>query len=213
MADTGKRTALVEAIAVSLGLIVFAFFIPARFPVILPAFIALLLPAWLIGRNFNSPADYRRFTGEDIKMRLLVSLLAAGIVSGILLGFFYRWYLDLPIFPASFRSFVFIAALIGLIEELIFRGYIQGSLKKFNPVLPVLFSTTAHTAYKCCLFLSPFVSTHTEIGFLAFWTFLVGLIFGAIRQLSGSILPSVAAHVIFDIIVYGELANAPWWVW
>jgi membrane protease YdiL (CAAX protease family) len=52
-----------------------------------------------------------------------------------------------------------------------------------------------------------------NVGFLALWTFGVGLLFGTVRHLSKSLLPSLTAHVLFDILVYAEFTTAPWWVW
>jgi membrane protease YdiL (CAAX protease family) len=52
-----------------------------------------------------------------------------------------------------------------------------------------------------------------NIGFLAAGTFAVGLILGVFKERSGSVWPPVTAHVLFDIVVYGEYGSAPWWVW
>lgn len=52
-----------------------------------------------------------------------------------------------------------------------------------------------------------------DIGLLAFWTFVAGIIFGTIKHFSKSILPSFIAHALFDIWVYAEFVSAPWWVW
>ncbi|MCK5693629.1 MAG: CPBP family intramembrane metalloprotease, partial [Bacteroidales bacterium] len=49
--------------------------------------------------------------------------------------------------------------------------------------------------------------------YLIFWTFLGGLLIGTLRELSGSTIPPVIAHAVFDIILYGGLAIAPVWVW
>jgi membrane protease YdiL (CAAX protease family) len=48
---------------------------------------------------------------------------------------------------------------------------------------------------------------------LVFWTFLGGLFFGTLRQVARNVAPALAAHAVFDVIVYGALAQAPWWVW
>ena len=50
----------------------------------------------------------------------------------------------------------------------------------------------------------PFIIAATLVG---------GLAFGLIRELSGGVLAPLAAHAAFDLIVYAELAEAPWWVW
>jgi membrane protease YdiL (CAAX protease family) len=98
-------------------------------------------------------------------------------------------------------------------EELVFRGFLQEYIRSINGPFSVLFSTISHTGYKCCLFLSPVVTTNIDVGFLALWTFIIGILFGTIRHLSKSLLPSLSAHALFDILVYAEFATAPWWVW
>jgi hypothetical protein len=75
------------------------------------------------------------------------------------------------------------------------------------------FSAMAHTGYKCFLFVSPPAGADINILFLFQWTFAIGLIFGITRYLTKSILPAMTAHALFDILVYGEFAAAPWWVW
>jgi membrane protease YdiL (CAAX protease family) len=125
----------------------------------------------------------------------------------------YRWHLDISLFPKSLHLFVIVAALIGCVEELVFRGFIQEYVRSINGPFSVLFSTLSHTGYKCCLFLSPLITANIDVGFLALWTFIAGLLFGTIRHLSKSLLPSLTAHILFDILVYAEFISAPWWVW
>jgi membrane protease YdiL (CAAX protease family) len=208
-----KFLILTEAILCSLGLMVFSYFIHHPFPVRLFSFAALLPAAYIIGKNVKTIPDLKKITGDMQfpKTGLLWSLV--GITGGILFAVLYRWYLEIPVFPESIYVFALFAALIGSLEELVFRGFIQEHVKSLNGPLSILFSTVAHTGYKCCLFLSPMVLINTDIGFLAFWTFLAGSIFGSIRHFSGSIIPSLVAHAIFDIVVYAEFLSAPWWVW
>jgi membrane protease YdiL (CAAX protease family) len=136
-----------------------------------------------------------------------------GIVSGMLVAMLYRWHLEIGLVPRSFQYFIIIAALIGAMEELVFRGFIQEHVKYLNGPFSILFSTLSHTGYKCCLFLSPMVANGINVFYLALWTFLFGLLFGTIKHFTNSILPSLIAHAIFDIWVYAEFINAPWWVW
>jgi membrane protease YdiL (CAAX protease family) len=49
--------------------------------------------------------------------------------------------------------------------------------------------------------------------FVALWTFVGGITFGLIRELSSSVIPPILAHAMFDLLVYGAVARAPWWVW
>ena len=77
----------------------------------------------------------------------------------------------------------------------------------------VVLAAAAHTAYKTALFAFPPEGVAIDLEFLAVWTLLGGVVFGVLRTLSGSVLPPVVAHVVFDIIVYGGNVEAPWWVW
>jgi len=137
----------------------------------------------------------------------------AGIAGGASLSFLYRWHLDISLIPGSIHLFVIVAAFIGSMEELVFRGFIQDYALRVNGLFSILAGTISHTGYKCCLFLSPAAESGIDLGFLALWTLLAGLIFGTVKHFTKSILPTLAAHAVFDILVYAEFANAPWWVW
>jgi membrane protease YdiL (CAAX protease family) len=210
----GKRlTLLFEATLCSIGLIVFSFFIHNEFPVRLISFAALLLSAFIIGRNLRSHSDLKKITGENISFKITLLYSFSGIASGVVLAVCYRLYLDISLFPKSFHLFVIAAAIIGGMEELVFRGFLQDYVKSINRPFSILFSTLSHTGYKCCIFLSPVITAETDIGKLAVYTFLAGILFGTMRHFSKSILPSLSAHVLFDILVYAEFVTAPWWIW
>ena len=146
-------------------------------------------------------------------LKFTILYCIAGILPGILFSMSYRWHLGISLFPKSLHYFVLVAALIGCVEELVFRGFIQDYVKKINAPFSIIFSSISHTGYKCCLFLSPVVTSEINIGFLAFWTLIAGILFGTINHISKSILPSLIAHALFDILVYAEFVSAPWWVW
>ena len=77
------------------------------------------------------------------------------------------------------------------------------------------FAAAGHTIYKSLLFALP--PDNIVIGFsyksFIFWTFICGAILGSLRDLSGNIMPPILGHMMFDVIVYGNNALAPWWVW
>jgi membrane protease YdiL (CAAX protease family) len=213
MAEGKRLTVIFEAALCSLGLMVFSFFIQYKFPVKLFSFAALLMSAFIISRNFRSIADLKMIIGENISFNITLLLTIIGIVLGIALAVRYRKSLDISSFPAVIHLFVIPAALIGCMEELVFRGFIQGYVKSINGPFSILFGTLSHTGYKCCLFLAPVVTADIDIGYLAFYTFIVGIISGTIKQLSKSLVPSLSAHALFDILVYAECVTAPWWIW
>jgi membrane protease YdiL (CAAX protease family) len=204
-----KYRIFTEASLCSLALMVFAFYIHSGFPLSLVSLSALVLASYLLSRQLRIFPDLWGKT--TVNVSFLFCLL--GIVSGILISLLYRWHLDISLFPGSIHLFVIIAAVIGAFEELVFRGFLQEQVKSINAPFSVLFSTISHTGYKCCLFLAPAAAATIDILSLALWTFLFGLLFGTIRHLSKSILPSLIAHAIFDIMVYAEYVKAPWWIW
>jgi len=213
MSGRKRFTLLAEATLCSLGLMVFSFFIHYKFPLRLLSFAALLISAFIISRNLRSLSDLKKITGENISVKITILYIIFGIALGIVLAVLYRRHLDISSFPGSFHLFVIAAALIGCMEELVFRGFIQEYVRRKNGPFSILFSTLSHTGYKSCLFLSPVITANIDVGFLAFWTFIIGLLFGTIRHLSKSLLPSLSAHALFDILVYAEFIQAPWWVW
>ncbi len=210
----GKRLVLLsDAILCSLGLMVFSFLIHFKFPVRLLSYAALLMSAFIISRNLRSLSDLKRIINEYISFKITLLYLIFGFAAGVLFAVIYRWHLDINLLPKSLHLFVIVAALIGCVEELVFRGFLQEYVRNINGPFSVLFSTLSHTGYKCCLFLSPMIAANIDVGFLALWTFIAGILFGTIRHLSKSLLPSLTAHILFDILVYAEFVSAPWWVW
>jgi CAAX amino terminal protease family. len=208
-----KYTFLFEAILCSFALMIFSFFIHYKLPFCLVSVAALIVPAFFFSRNLNSLSDLSKIIIGSASIKIITLFSIAGLLLGILFAVLYRWHLDMTIFPRSIHLFVIVAALIGCMEELVFRGFIQDYLKSINSLFSILFSAISHTGYKCFLFLSPVVTMHINIGFLALWTFIGGILFGTIKHFSKSLMPSLIAHALFDILVYAAYLSAPWWVW
>jgi len=213
MAINKKYIPIFEAILCSFALMLFAFFIHFKLPLQLLAFVALVLPARLFSRKLQSLSDLKSIAQIPDSAKITVLYFVAGILPGIMFAILYRWHLGTGVFPGSFHLIVLVAALIGCTEELVFRGFIQDQVNSLNAPLSILFSSISHTAYKCCLFLSPMVIPGIDIAYLAFWTLFGGIILGTIKHVTKSILPPMMAHALFDILVYAEFVNYPWWVW
>jgi membrane protease YdiL (CAAX protease family) len=205
--------ALSPAILCSLGLMIFSYFIHCKSPLVLISVGALLLVAVIMANQLTSLTELKMITGEFSFSPVALMYLLTGIGIGTGMTLLYRWHLDAPLFPGSLLPFAFVAALIGSMEELVYRGFIQEQTRKVNGLFSILFSAFSHTGYKCCLFLTPVVSSGMDIGFLAGWTFGAGILSGVLRHFSKSVWPPVMAHALFDILVYGENIHAPWWVW
>jgi len=209
----GQKDQVTGAVVCIPGLMVFSFFIHYPWPLRLISFAVLLPVTFMISRDLASWADLKKVTGAFRYDRNFLLFMLAGIGYGIFLALFYRWYLETGFFPQTLRWFAVTAALIGSMEELVFRGYVQGQLARRTGLFSVVIGSLSHTGYKCCLFLSPALAPSVDIGFLAICTLLAGVLLGAIRHFSGSVWPAVVAHALFDILVYGENVNPPWWVW
>lgn len=208
-----RNIVISEVILCSVGLLIFSFFIHYSFPLKILSFAGLAVSGFIIGKNLVSPADITRITGARPSPGYSALLLIVGLVPGFGLVLLYRWSVDISLIPSVIHGFAFIAAIIGITEEIIFRGYIQGNLRDINATVSILGGSLAHTGYKCCLFMSPLVAGRIDIGYLALWTMIAGITFGTINHFTKSIIPSLAAHALFDILVYAEFVNSPWWVW
>ena len=92
--------------------------------------------------------------------------------------------------------FSFLATVIGapLVEEVVFRGLIQSRLERAMPGF--LAAVIAALAFGLC---------HGQIVWIVY-AFVLGLIFGRMRQCSRSILPSLATHFVFNLL--GHLSVA-----
>ena len=224
---------LLEALLAAAGMVLFALFVHSRLPLRLVSDLGLAATALAVvlslrrERKLGGPehVEWGGLLGLVPFGRRAALLCVLGATLGIGLGLFFRWKFGLHWFPGALGAFAPVAAAIGGVEELLYRGYLQGRLNRINRVLSVVGAAAAHTAYKTALFLLPALSLSNgpaprlsnaapvDLFALAFWTFFGGLLFGVLRQVARNVTPPLAAHVAFDLVVYGELARAPWWVW
>lgn len=196
-----------------MGLCLFALCAHDAFPGRLVAMGGLAASAFALHRfivSGSAPSEQMGLSRSALVARMY---LAVGLALGTVLAVGFRARLGLTMFPSTLGSFVLLAALIGAAEELFYRGYLLGRLQFLGAPWAVVLSAVAHTAYKCALFARPQPGIETNFLFLATATLLGGTAFGLLRVRSGSVWPAVAAHACFDLLVYGDRAQAPWWVW
>ncbi len=206
-----RRAAVEAGIAVG-GMCLFGIFAHERMPLALLAVAGLLATAYAIYRSLGDDPSLSSLLGFSFGTNWGSWWLLLGWLLGLGLAILYRWKLGLPPLPEKFGLFAPVAACVGAAEEALYRGYVQGRLSRLGRIVGIAGASVGHTMYKCSLFILP-VAAQTDFVFLIFWTFAGGLAFGAMRAASKSVLPPLAAHAVFDILVYGELVNAPWWVW
>lgn len=133
-------------------------------------------------------------------------------VFGGLLAVWYRFAQGRGLLPGTLGWFAFPAVGIGLAEELAYRGFVQGSLVRLGGVAACVLAALAHAGYKTCLFALPPEGVAVRLVPLAGLTLAGGVVFGLSRWKTGSVAPAILAHVAFDVLAYGDLPAAPWWV-
>lgn len=205
------RRILIVSLIIS-GILLFAGLIHCPFPLKLFAFAALSGSAVLIAYSIRGNPILDAFGLVRIGPKILWWCIPA-IVAGIGLGILTRHTFDLSALPAQARRFAFIAPLIGAVEELVFRGYIQGYLRPIGRIFSVSYAAAVHTCYKLLIILTLSMPLKFDFFFLILWTFLGGMLFGFLRDFSKSTYPPMIAHALFDILLYGGLSVAPAWVW
>ncbi|MEA3461801.1 MAG: CPBP family intramembrane glutamic endopeptidase [Bacteroidota bacterium] len=195
-----------------LGILLFAGFIHHPFPYKLIAIGGLAVTAAVIGFSTRDMTLLEAFGIGQLNRRILLyTIIAIGL--GILLGTLTRNRFEMTLLPAGFTGVAFVAPLVGSVEELVFRGYIQGHLRPAGKGLSIVTGSTTHTCYKLLVILSLATPLQFDFFFLILWTFVGGLLFGILRELSGSTFPPVIAHAVFDVVLYGTMLTAPVWVW
>lgn len=154
-------------------------------------------------KDFLESIGLRR--GKHLPQWIIVSIISAIIFSTI-----YRGGLHRPLFPHVLTFFSITAIFIGVTEELIYRGYLFWKVESRYKKWVFLICPLAHTAYKVALF------THNPVASLVklvLYTFGIGIALVAIRLTSKSLIPCIIFHAVFDLAVYGDSSQAPWWVW
>lgn len=202
-----------EAVLTITGLFIFALFIHSGSFSIVLAITGLTLSALSINHAVQSSTSvFNAFGFTTISKKTLIYSLA-GVLVGVILGVIVRQTFGLTLLPETLTRIAIIAPLIGVTEELIFRGFVQGRTDSFGPVFSVVFAATGHALYKYFVLRSLSDPVNIDYEFLVVWTFLGGLLYGVLRELSKSVIPPATAHACFDIVVYGGFTIAPVWVW
>jgi membrane protease YdiL (CAAX protease family) len=195
-----------------LSILIFASAIHKSFPVKLIALLGLTGTALIIAFSTRKQGALELFGLDRIRKKTLFYVLPA-VGLGILLGILSRNSFDISLFPARITGVALVAPMVGAVEELIFRGYIQGHLRPIGKVFSIIYASAVHTCYKLLVILSLSIPLQFDFFYLVLWTFLGGLLFGSLKELSRSSLPPVIAHAVFDVVLYGGLATFPAWVW
>lgn len=195
------------------GLLVFAGFSHQSVLFIIISFTGLLISATVIVIDIRKLKELYSLFGWHKFSKRNIYYLPVCLAIGIAFGIVYRDYLKVEVLPVKFTCFAVVAAAIGSTEEVLFRGYLQSQVRKFNVILSVFAATCAHTAYKFLLFWPYRSEPDIEITFILQWTLLGGLVFALIKEFTQNTVYPVLSHALFDLMVYGDRIETPWWVW
>jgi membrane protease YdiL (CAAX protease family) len=212
-ATTEKQTEVRDVVFCTLALMLFGFFITASFPLKLVAFPALIFVVAIISSQKNRDVVMGIFAMSNLFSLQKISWYVVSLLMGVAGALFYRGSIGMPVFPDKVSLFAVFAILVGITEELVFRGFIQGRLQNLNAGFAIGFAALAHALYKAFLFISPWAQWHPGIFLFFLYSFGAFVLLGSLRQYSKSMLPPILVHAVFDIIVYAETTQPPWWVW
>jgi len=211
--DNKKASRLLESLLALTGISVFAVFIHSDSFFIIVAFPGLILTALSISNTITDKSSILSVFGIIPFTKRLIFFSITGIIIGGILGIYCRSAFYDFLFPETLTIFAIIAPIIGIAEELVFRGFIQGRLAVLGPYLAVIFAACGHTLYKYLVLKTLPSALPIDFTFLITWTMIGGLIFGTLREVFKNVVPSSLAHACFDVIVYGGFTTAPVWVW
>jgi membrane protease YdiL (CAAX protease family) len=208
-----KSKALPSAILVIVGICIFGMFIHADSWRRIISFAGLAFAAVIISRSAGDIKSLLSILGIVPFTRKMIYYSIAGIILGMLLGLLYNFIKADSLLPATLTKFALIAPLIGITEELVFRGFVQSRSASSGALASVLITASGHTLYKYLVIRTVPVNLNTDIASLVILTFLAGVVFGIMREASRSAIPPALAHALFDIIVYGGASLTPVWIW
>ncbi len=208
-----KYTALSSAILVIAGMCIFALFIHVDSCLRILSFAGLILAAVIISRSVRDIKSLLAILGIIPFMRKAIYYSMGGIIFGVLLGVLYNFIKADYLLPPGLTNFALIAPLIGITEELVFRGFVQSRSASLGTLTSILLASSGHTLYKYLVIRTVPVDLSTNFTSLIILTFTVGIVFGIMREASKSVIPPALVHGIFDIIVYGGATLVPVWIW
>ncbi len=214
-ADAAARRGVAETLAMGAGLVLFGATVHGSGGFRLIALAGLSLAALCLARALAARGVLVARLGLcRPRGRWAAGWGGLGLLAGGALAVCYRAAMVLPVLPLRLRPFAAVAVLIGSVEELVYRGAIQGRLRPLGAVGAVVLAAALHTAYKWAVFaFPPDPALTVDLGLLTVSTFAGGLFLGALRERAGSVWPCLLAHAAFDLLVYGDSATVPWWVW
>lgn len=208
-----RHPAITDVLLCIGGILLFALAVHTPLPVRATAFILLPVIALVISRHHHLLLGLWQQLSHDFVSGRMVVYNFLALQLGLMGAIYYRYSYNMPVFPTAIGSFLVLALAIAATEEVVFRGYIQTQLEPLLPRLAVLIGALSHAAYKALLFVPGDGIHRTDVRALFLFSLGAYCVLGLLKQYSKSVAPPIITHVVFDLMVYGSYAAAPWWVW
>jgi membrane protease YdiL (CAAX protease family) len=208
------RESLTDVIVVAVGMLVFALFAHRDLPLILIPVVVLGIIAVHVSRSLPVGAQTAQPVSRGAIYGRLLLFSAVGITLGIVAASAYRRDAGLSPLPQAVQPFVLVSCAVGVCEELLYRGWMLTRIGTHRWPTAIAATALAHALYKTALFAWPATGvTSANLAWILIWTTAGGLVLGALRVASRSVVPPALAHAAFDFVLYGAFVQAPWWVW
>jgi len=204
---------ILQAIICLSGIYLFALFIHRNSFYLISAFVGLIISAFSISLAINKNEHFLDILGLYKLKSRSIYFTGIAILFGVFLGLAYNYFNKFDLIPKQLTQFALTATLIGIFEEVIFRGFIYNRFKVINHIVAIICSAFAHSIYKFLVLKTFPYDLGINFVQLFFLTFIVGILFGLLRKLSKNVIPPAVAHACFDILVYGASISSPVWVW
>jgi membrane protease YdiL (CAAX protease family) len=211
MIEKSKRI-IFKPLALTGGLWFFSLFINFDFPIKSMALFALVMAGfWMHSIHREIPGSV--FSTSLWRFKKSINWILIATILSLVISIYSRIEDGLPAIPSKIGAFVIVAVLIGFVEEVVFRGFVQGGAQQWSQTGAIVLASVSHAGYKALLFVFPLQHLNNSALELFGYTFMAGLVLGYSRHVTGSLWPAILAHCFFDFWLYMEQSSAPWWVW
>ncbi len=159
----------------------------------------LIYSLLLVSAVFYMYSHGLRLSDVGIKKTHLLWVVV-GVVLGVVYG--YSEYIVIgvaPVFPRFIIASFFVFLLLGIVEELIFRGVLQSSLAGINPLFAILLSSLVFATMHS-IWIEPFEYV---------FTFYVGVVLAFVYHKTGSLAMPVATHIVINIVLFQVIPFKP----
>jgi membrane protease YdiL (CAAX protease family) len=168
--------------------------------------------ALFLGVLFVWSSTLRGFDDFNLKNQDLLLNIGIGLVLGLAMFLIFVVYRGLNLSSIAFNaSIVAAVAVVAAAEEFFFRGYLQGKLSRdFGIVTRIIIVTALFGLYKVSVFSS--LRSPLSLAEIVIISCIGSVILSIEMEKTQNLLAPVISHVIWDVLVYSNMASVPSWI-